>query len=226
MRFWTGTPPLGWEWSGEEVGPAAPTPEQRAKSVGTTNWAPRLKELGRSLYHGTSADAVYEIKKSGVLEPRAEWGHGFTGIFVWSDLESALNWANFWFGHDDPDSWEAEIEGGGAVIEIRPSALEVVHADWDLGNRDWQSWLGRPPSFLDLGKPKRKINWSVSQAFVIAHPIPTSELALFIEGPDFDKLVTEWEEAVEEWGISLRYPIPQFVEFIGEEGPGWARYEG
>lgn len=224
MRLWTGAPPLGWEWEEQEGEPPAPTLQQRAKSIGSTNWAPKLKELGRSLYHGTSADAVYEIKKSGVLEPRAEWGHGFTGIFAWSDLESALNWANYWFGHDDPESWEMELEGGGAVVEIPPSAFEVVHADWDSGNRDWHSWLRRPTGFFE--KPKRTVYWNMgSQAFVIEHPIPVSELH-FTEGSEFDELVTEWEETVEDWGFSFSYPIPQFAEFIGERGPGWAQYRG
>ncbi len=223
MGLWTGSPPLGWEWTGEESGPPVPTREQRAKSIGTTNWAPRLKELGRSLYHGTSAQAVYEIKESGVLEPRSEWGHGFTGIFAWSDLKSALNWANYWFGHEDSQSWADTIDGSGAVIEIPPSALEVVYADWDTGNHAWHSWLGRPRLFYE--KPKRTINWSISQAFAIEHPIPTSELGSVIEGPDFDEQVEDWESDVEDMGFSLRFPVPQFAEFVGLKGPGWARYE-
>ena len=218
MNYWTGVPPLGWEWEGEEEGPPRPSPEHRAKTISKKNWADRLKELERPLYHGTSVEATYQIQRSG-LEPRMEWGLGFKGIYAWSDIESALNWANSWFGSES--DW-ASIDGGGAIIEIPPHALEEVYADWDAGNDPWKA-RHQPTAFWEA--PKRKIYWSLSQAFVITNPIPASELKIY-EGEKFAEMVEEWEEEVEGEGLSFRGPITQFSEFEGEEGPGWAAYYG
>ena len=47
-----------------------------------------------------------------------------------------------------------------------------------------------------------------------------------MKGSEFVELVEEWEEEVEGEGFSFSGPITQFSEFVGEEGPGWASYEG
>lgn len=218
-----GMPPLGWEWEGEEGGPPAPTPQQRAKTIPEKNWAPRLQELGRELFHGTSQEAAYEIQRSGVLEPRSEWGKGHAGIFAWSDLESALNWANYWFG-DPLDNWD-NIAGGGSVVIIPSSALKVVRRDLDPGNDNWKAWVKPQGELFSLLKKKdQKLRWAYSQAFVIENPIPASELS-FIDEILFNEYREEWEEQVDEWW-GLKPPYPNYVEFIGEEGPEWASYYG
>lgn len=219
MNRWTGLPPLGWEWKGEEEGPPHPTPEQRRRTVPEKNWAPRLQELGKELYHGTSRDAAEQIQMAGTLEPRAEWGLGHVGIFCWSDLESALNWANYWYG-DDLEDWNS-VGGGGTVIVIPPSVLQVVRRDLDPGNVEWKAWR-EPVSLFPMGAQtkRKKLNWNYSQAFVIENGVPASELN-FLSEELFNEYLTDWEEQVDEWW-SLRPPYPQFVDFVGDKGPGWA----
>jgi len=218
MNYWTGAP-LGWEWEGEKTGPTYPTPEERKLTVPEKNWAPRLQELGRSLYHGTSNEAAALIHSSGVLESRPEWGKGYPGVYAWSDFESAINWANFWFG--DAYYNRMPLGGGGTVIRIPPEALEVVRLDWDSGNDNWKAWVN-PQPFWEKGK--RTLYWNLSQSFVIENSIPVSELEFYSE-EEFNEARKDWEEEVDDY-FALRPPFPQYVDFIGDKGPGWANYFG
>lgn len=198
-----------------------PTPQHRAKTIRDKNWAPRLKERHQELYHGTSWEAAEHIERYG-LEPRPEWGKGFPAVYAWSDLESALNWANYWFG-DEEENWDA-LAGGGAVVIIPPSSLEEVKWDLDPANDNWKGWKKGESIFEAFAVKSKKftLNWNFSQSFAITNPIPPEGLQI-IAGEDFHKQLKRWEKQVDEWW-DFSPPYPNYVEFIGEEGPEWASY--
>lgn len=198
--------PQGWEWDASDK----PTSASLQRLIGDKNWVDRIRELG-PLYHGTSYDAATEIEQNGVLKSQQEWGSGRKGIFVWTDLESALNWANYWYGDD------------GAVIQIDPSYLEEVYMDWDPGNSLWKAYRDTRPSWSR--KNPRTIFWDkFSYSMLIPHDVPFEGLSIS-KGYEFVDQVEDWRYRQEHWEEKLDFFTPVEWQFIEHdpEGPGWAR---
>lgn len=129
--------PYGWVWDDSE-GPPEPDEEQLAKMTGKKNIAEWLREQAAEgllvIAHGTTNELWREFKEEG-LKANPEWGGGRNGIFAWTDEESAINWANFWYG------WDA------MVLLIRPTAVTEAYFDKDQGNRQWQ-WSEHSKSII------------------------------------------------------------------------------
>ena len=159
------TPPAGFEWAGGD----APGKATQDWFTGKKNQAKSFHRIDPELYHGTSQEVAGKIRLEG-LKAIPEWGQGRKGIFVWEDLGSALNWANYWYGDD------------GCVVQITDGeAVKEIYQDLDQGNAFWHG-------YLSLRHPPR--------AWIIPHDVPPE--ALYVQNRrDYQESLEEHREEAE-----------------------------
>jgi len=200
-------PPHGFEWHDPE-GPPPPSAELRQRLTGKKNVAKILQnrfertggEAG-SLFHGTTRSLLEQIKQEG-LKAQSEWGRGRRGIFCWQDPESAMNWANYWYGHR------------GMIVQVNPAHLEEVFLDKDAGNEQWAGWL----------HPSRKgLGYTPSKSYIVLHDLPPEALWVW-DAESYDELRENHQEDTEDSeGLNLLFRLsqPQFVPY--KPNPSFAR---
>jgi len=200
-------PSYGFEWHDPE-GPPPPSAELRQRLTGKKNVAKILQnrfertggEAG-SLFHGTTRSLLEQIKQEG-LKAQTEWGRGRRGIFCWQDPESAMNWANYWYGHR------------GMIVQVNPAYLEEVFLDKDAGNEQWAGWL----------HPSRKgLGYTPSKSYIVMHDLPPEALWIW-DAESYDELRENHQEDTEDSeGLNLLFRLsqPQFVPY--KPNPSFAR---
>lgn len=202
-----GMPPHGFEWHDPE-GPPPPTLEQRAKMTGKKNRAAKFQGSEPGLYHGTTRELDGAIRREG-LKAQAEWGMGKTGVFLWGDAASAMNWANYWYGDD------------GMVVEVvEGEAIRELYRDFDPGNSYWAGWV-----YPRMEKvPGSIFPVSVtSRSYIVPHDLPPEALFIWDYDSYIELMEEHREEAEESSSATLLFGLPaaQFREY--EIDPGFAR---
>lgn len=204
----SGLPPFGYEWTGEGQVQPGPAPQTLHQLTGTRNLAPWQYEL----YHGTSAELYDTIRREG-LRAAPEWNRGRLGVFVWDDFESALNWANSWYGDN------------GMVVLIRPDHITDLREDLDPGNREYASrhYPTAPFVLRMLGATPQEIRTAreFRHPYIVGHDIPSEDL-FFYAGEDYLEARREWRrEVASEPSVVLYGPSSNFAEHSPR--PGWAQ---